>query len=517
MTRRLASIAESRTVTGLAAPRAKSGRDRGAALGAEPADVAPDEDRAGVSPLRPVAEYLRVSTDRQSRSLSHQHAVLQAYAAANRFEIVQTYADIARSGVTMKGRTGLKALLGDVAAGASFSAILVHDVSRWGRFRDPDEAGHYEFLCRQAGVTVHYCAETFLNDGSVSDVLLKTAMRVAAGEYSRQLSERIRSGQRRQAADGMTHGGPAPYSLVRRIVEADGRLGRQLCAGEQRGDGQRVRLVPGPAEEVANVRRIFQLFTGPPVSLRAVAARLTAEGRTCRQKTWTGPAVRRVLSHPWVTDRTCGMNASADDGPSSGPADPTGADGAPAPIVSIGARRVAQDRLAVSPRRRWSDDAMIDALRRLLAGSSSLTSAIINRTPGVPCTSAYVARFGSLRAAYALVPYCRPSRAGPALRQRTGLPSGPRPGQHTTEGLKRSLTRLLSEQGYLSLRLIRQCPDLPTERYLYRHFGSLPAAYRAVGYVASRSGLIRAGQARAGLERCGRPQAPVKPGAPDPE
>jgi hypothetical protein len=24
----------------------------------------------------------------------------------------------------------------------------VYDVSRWGRFQDPDEAAHYEFLCK---------------------------------------------------------------------------------------------------------------------------------------------------------------------------------------------------------------------------------------------------------------------------------------------------------------------------------------------------------------------------------
>jgi DNA invertase Pin-like site-specific DNA recombinase len=37
--------------------------------------------------------------------------------------------------------------------------VLVYDVSRWGRFQDIDESAHYEFVCKQAGIKVAYCAE----------------------------------------------------------------------------------------------------------------------------------------------------------------------------------------------------------------------------------------------------------------------------------------------------------------------------------------------------------------------
>ena len=40
-------------------------------------------------------------------------------------------------------------------------------VSRWGRFQNCDEAAHYEFLCQNSGVRVYYCAELFINDGSI--------------------------------------------------------------------------------------------------------------------------------------------------------------------------------------------------------------------------------------------------------------------------------------------------------------------------------------------------------------
>jgi hypothetical protein len=47
----------------------------------------------------------------------------------------------------------------DVESGQiNFSAVLLHDVSRWGRFQEADESAYYEYLCRRARVAVHYCA-----------------------------------------------------------------------------------------------------------------------------------------------------------------------------------------------------------------------------------------------------------------------------------------------------------------------------------------------------------------------
>ena len=72
-----------------------------------------------------------------------------------------------------------------MAGAAPYKAILVYDVSRWGRFQDTDESAHYEFLCKSAGVPVHYCAETFANDGSLPSLIMKALKRTMAGEYGR--------------------------------------------------------------------------------------------------------------------------------------------------------------------------------------------------------------------------------------------------------------------------------------------------------------------------------------------
>ena len=102
----------------------------------------------------PVAQYLRMSTEHQQYSLENQSTAILEYAESHNFDIVHTYSDAAKSGVALKHRVGLRQLLHDVVAGAApYRAILVYDVSRWGRFQDTDEAAHYEFLCKSAGAT----------------------------------------------------------------------------------------------------------------------------------------------------------------------------------------------------------------------------------------------------------------------------------------------------------------------------------------------------------------------------
>jgi hypothetical protein len=117
-----------------------------------------------VNQLIPAAQYLRMSTEHQQYSLENQAMAIQKYAESHNLEVVHTYSDTAKSGLVLRRRTGLQQLLQDVVSGAStYRAILVYDVSRWGRFQDTDESAHYEFLCKSAGAPVHYCAETVEN------------------------------------------------------------------------------------------------------------------------------------------------------------------------------------------------------------------------------------------------------------------------------------------------------------------------------------------------------------------
>ena len=89
----------------------------------------------------PAAQYLRMSTDQQQYSLLNQAAAITKYAGIRGFTVVKTYEDAGRSGLVLRERPGLQALLADVVSHKlTYKAILVYDVSRWGRFQDSDES-----------------------------------------------------------------------------------------------------------------------------------------------------------------------------------------------------------------------------------------------------------------------------------------------------------------------------------------------------------------------------------------
>jgi DNA invertase Pin-like site-specific DNA recombinase len=107
----------------------------------------------------PAAQYVRMSTEHQRYSTENQSDAIMQYAIRWGFDIVRTYADNGKSGLRLDGRDALKQLLIDVEGGSpGFKAVLVYDVSRWGRFQDADESAYYEYVCRRSGVEIRYCA-----------------------------------------------------------------------------------------------------------------------------------------------------------------------------------------------------------------------------------------------------------------------------------------------------------------------------------------------------------------------
>src|SRR5438552_1281607 len=123
-----------------------------------------------------------MSTEHQRYSTENQGDAIAQYAARYGFEIIRTYADNGKSGLRIAGRDALRQLLSEVESGEpGFKAILVYDVSRWGRFQDADESAYYEYICRRANIQVHYCAEPFENDGSPIATIFKSVKRAMAG------------------------------------------------------------------------------------------------------------------------------------------------------------------------------------------------------------------------------------------------------------------------------------------------------------------------------------------------
>lgn len=112
-------------------------------------------------------QYVRMSTDRQDLSPEIQMEAIARYALDNGFAVVETYLDAGVSGRSLDGRAEMKRLLLDVTrADRRFYAVLVYDVSRWGRFQDPDASAYYEYHCRllaegRADQIVHASLQVF--------------------------------------------------------------------------------------------------------------------------------------------------------------------------------------------------------------------------------------------------------------------------------------------------------------------------------------------------------------------
>jgi DNA invertase Pin-like site-specific DNA recombinase len=312
------------------------------------------------------------------------------------------YADAGKSGLRLDGRDSLKALLRDAESGeADFSVILVYDVSRWGRFQDPDESASYEIRCKHAGVKVLYCAEQFENDGSPVSSIIKSVKRTMAGEYSRELSVKVHAGQCRQIRNGFRQGGPAGYGLRRVRVE--------LKRGQHKAvQTDRVILIPGPPDELLTVRAIYRWFVEEGRSETEIATALNDTGvRTDRNTAWSRGTVHQIL----INDKYVGDNVwnrvsfkLKQERVRNPPASWIRLDNAFEPIVDRIMFNAAR-QIILARSYRLSDADMLEALRKLLLCNGYLSGMVIDEASGCPSSSAYASRFGSLLRTYDLIGY----------------------------------------------------------------------------------------------------------------
>ena len=356
------------------------------------------------------AQYVRMSTEHQRYSTENQSDRIEKYALDRGFDIVRTYADEGKSGLRIDGRDALKRLIEDVQAGrADFTVILVYDISRWGRFQDADESAYYEHICKRAGISVMYCAEQFENDGSLSATIIKGMKRAMAGEYSRELSVKVFSGQCRLIELGYRQGGTAGFGLRRMLMDERGTPKGELGRGEHKSlQTDRVVLVPGPPEEVEVVRRIYRLFLEDGKSEREIADIINADAIvTDLGRPWTRGTVHQVLANEKYIGNNIFNKVSFKLKKKRIRNEPEmwirrdGAFPAIVPVEMFVAARQIIDQRSI----RLTNAEMLDALSHLLAERGELSGLIIDEMEGMPSSSAYQSRFGSLLKAYRLVGY----------------------------------------------------------------------------------------------------------------
>lgn len=364
------------------------------------------EDRP-TGPVRAV-EYVRMSTEHQQYSTENQSDRIREYAARRDIEIVRTYADAGKSGLRIDGRQALQKLIRDVEAGtADFQIILVYDVSRWGRFQDADESAYYEYICKRAGIQVAYCAEQFENDGSPVSTIVKGVKRAMAGEYSRELSAKVFAGQCRLIELGFRQGGPAGFGLRRVLVDQQGNTKAELHRGEHKSlQTDRVILKPGPEREIKIVRDIYRWFINEAKTEVEIATRLNdLRIQTDLQRPWTRGTVHEVLTNEKYVGNNVYNRVSFKLRKLrviNTPEMWIKKDGAFEAVVPSDVFFTAQGIIRARARR-YTDEELIERLRALHRNRGFLSGLVIDETDGMPSSSVYAYRFGSLIRAYEMV------------------------------------------------------------------------------------------------------------------
>jgi DNA invertase Pin-like site-specific DNA recombinase len=378
-----------------------------------------DQAHLSLPPLGaiPVAAYVRMSTEHQQYSTSNQLDRIKDFAAKRGMNIVRVFADEGKSGLNVKGRESLRRMISEVEAGtADFKCIIAYDVSRWGRFQDADESGYYEYICKRAGIIVHYCAEQFENDGSPTSNIIKSVKRSMAGEYSRELSSKVFQGACRLIQMGFKQGGTAGFGLRRQLIDSAGKPKGLLNVGEHKSlQTDRVVLIPGPEEEQAIVREIYERFVARGESERRIADNLNARGiKTDLGRDWTRGVVHQILTNEKYVGHNVYHRTSfkLKRKHVHNPRDMwIRADNAFAPVVSAEVFARAQE-IILTRSRRFSDDEMLRQLKALWEKHGRVSGLLIDEQEAMPSSAAFRHRFGSLVRAYQLIGYTPPTDYG---------------------------------------------------------------------------------------------------------
>jgi DNA invertase Pin-like site-specific DNA recombinase len=387
-------------------PRFKTDGD---AMNASDTDPAPGGAMGSDDRIRAV-EYVRMSTEHQKYSTENQSVAIAKYAEGHGMRIVRTYADDGKSGLRIDGRNALKRLIADVESGnADFEAILVYDVSRWGRFQDADESAYYEYICKRAGIRVIYCAEQFANDDSPVSTIVKGVKRAMAGEYSRELSVKVFAGQCRLIEKGYRQGGTAGFGLRRMLIDQNGNEKGLLGHGQYKSlQTDRVILVPGPADEVAIVTEIYDRFVRDGLSEFEIAKQLNDRGiLTDLKRPWTRGSIQQILTNEKYIGHNVYNRSSfklKQKRVKNAPEMWIRRNNAFEPIVESQLFYQAQGIL-LERSRRFSDEEMLDRLKHLYQRHGRLSGILIDDTEGMPSSTAYRNRFHGLIRAYRMIGY----------------------------------------------------------------------------------------------------------------
>lgn len=358
----------------------------------------------------PAAAYVRMSTEHQQYSTENQLDRIKEYAARRGMKIVRVFEDAGKSGLNVRGRESLRKMISAVESGTTeFKAILAYDVSRWGRFQDADESGYYEYICKRAGIAVHYCAEQFENDGSPTSNIIKSVKRSMAGEYSRELSTKVFQGACRLIQMGFKQGGTAGYGLRRMLIDQAGNPKGVLAIGEHKSlQTDRVVLSLGPDAEVETVRGVYRAFLEEKLTEGEIADRLNAGGiMTDLGRAWTRGTVHQLLTNEKYLGNNVYHRTSfkLKRKHVQNPPDMWIRVAGAFPAIVTPEDFMRAQEIIIARAKRYTDEEMLEKLREVLREHGRISGVIIDEHDDLPSSAAFRNRFGSLVRAYQLIGY----------------------------------------------------------------------------------------------------------------
>ncbi|MDI9222119.1 recombinase family protein [Pantoea sp. EA-12] len=353
-----------------------------------------------------VAQYLRMSTEHQQYSIENQERFIHEYAERHGMIITHTYDDAGKSGVTLSGRNGLKQLLKDVMNHiVNINAVLVYDVSRFGRFPDPEEAAHYSYLLKEHGVRIIYCADPLPDEYPEMSMLALPVLRYGAASYSKNLSQKVFIGQVNLVRRGFHQGGTCGYGLQRLLIDERSESKGVLKRGQRKSlQTDRVILIPGPEDEVKVVNQIYDYFIYDGYSEGEIASLLNLKGIIAENNSeWSRGKVRQILTNEKYVGNNVYNRVSFKlkvRHVRNPPEEWVRCDNAFDPVVSTEKFTLANE-IIKRRMKYYEDEELIDYLKKLYLDEGGVTSKILKENSG-PNANVFTRRFGSLIKAYRL-------------------------------------------------------------------------------------------------------------------
>lgn len=357
-----------------------------------------------------VAQYLRMSTDNQKYSTYNQMLYISEYAKKNGMTIVKTYKDEGKSGLTIAGRLGLQNLIFDVTNHkVDIDAILIYDVSRFGRFQDPDESNFYDYTLKKSGIPVIYCAEPISNENPQMSSLYLVIQRHAAAAYSKNLSEKVFAGQKNLIELGYRQGGKPGFGLRRLLIDENHKSKKILISGERKSlQSDRVILIKGPDSEIKIIEYIYNQFVFKGKNEREIAILLNNKNTENKfEFKWTKGRVLQVLTNEKYIGNNV-FNRTSFKLKKKHVKNPKEEwirkNNAFDELISKEVFYKAQE-IILKRYKKLSNKDLLDKLKFLLKEKGMLSGIIINEDNNCPSSSIYRNRFRGLINAYHLIGY----------------------------------------------------------------------------------------------------------------